>query len=54
MAGKELFAGERFRIPTNQLWTVGTESGVVPAFNNVLTMRSDVFINCLLILEYRL
>ena len=41
MAGKELFAGERFRIPTNQLWTVGTESGVVPAFNNVY----DVWIN---------
>jgi len=41
MAGKELFAGERFRIPTNQLWTVGTESGVVPAFNNVYDVWID-------------
>ena len=41
MAGKELFAGERFRIPTNQLWTVGTESGIVPAFNNVYDVWID-------------
>ena len=41
MAGKELFAGERFRLPTNQLWTVGTKSGVVPAFNNVYDVWID-------------